>query len=264
MPVKNTNFIPDIVNLSNAHRMKYRILTLLACVPLIGPIRAQTQVPAPDNRQIEAAIVDPASPDYYPTLMSRYRQGDPALTVREYRLLYYGYMHQPEYNPAFLSPDMDSIVRVMLREPHLGTEDYHRLIRYGTKLMETDPFNPRLLNILTYAYGRIGDTENEIRAAARFTGVLDAILSTGEGTREDSPWHILAFSHAEDVLDYLGQRYRKPMLVSRTTEYFPLEDRKAEIRGYYFDYSRIYSRRPEASPRERRWQINGIISDSAR
>ena len=235
--------------------MKRLILVFLVVLPFFAWGQA------PDNDKIETEIHDASSAYYYPNLMARYRQGDPALITQEYRHLYYGYMFQSDYNPHISLPEGDSIVMIILREPDLQLEDYRNLIRYGTKIMETDPFNPRILNIMTYAYGVVGDTENELKSASRFNGVVDAILSSGDGDVERSPWHILYFSHGEDVLDYLGVHYRKPMVVSRTTEYFPLEKRDGRTRGYYFDYSRVYSRRP-AEPdqtQQRRWQVNGRL-----
>ena len=232
--------------------MKQFIVALLLFLPL--GVSAQV----PDNDTIEVEISNYSSGYYYPNLMGRYRQGDGTLTPEEYRHLYYGYMFQPEYNPYASLPEMDSVVMIVLREPGLELEDYRKMIAYGNKVLETDPFNPRLLNLLTYAYGTIGDTDNELRASARFEGVITAILSSGEGNKEASPWHILYFSHAEDVMDYLKQQYRDPIVISRTTEYFPLQKRDGRTRGYYFDYSRIYTRRPDepTQPRERRWQIN--------
>ena len=235
--------------------MKQFISVLLAVLPLF--VSAQT----PDDDKVEAEIHNSASPYYYPNLMARYRQGDPALTAQDYRHLYYGYMFQGDYNPYTSPQEADSIVMILLREPELNLEDYRNLILYGSKVMEIDPFNPRILNIMTYAYAMVGDTENETRSAARFNGIIDAILSSGEGNVEKSPWHILYFPHAEDVLDFLGQKYRKPMVVSRTTEYFPLEKRDGRTRGYYFDYSRVYTRHPDnpSQPQQRRWQINDRV-----
>ena len=235
--------------------MKYWIAALALLFPLLAPGQA------PDNDTIEAEIHDPASAYYYPALMARYQQGDAALGREHYRHLYYGYFFNAAYNPQVSIPEADSLVTVLLREPYLELEDYHKLILFGNRVLESDPFNPRVLNLLTYAYGTIGDTENEQRSARRFDGVLDAILSTGEGTVERSPWHILYFPHAEDVMDLLGLRYRKPMIVSRTAYYYPLLKREGRVRGYYFDYSRIYARRPDqpVAPPERRWQINDQV-----
>ncbi|MDR0954680.1 MAG: DUF4919 domain-containing protein, partial [Rikenellaceae bacterium] len=100
----------------------------------------------------------------------------------------------------------------------------------------------------------------ERRSARRFDGVMMAIISSGEGSEEKSPWHILYFSHAQDVLDYLGANFLQPIVVGWMVEYYPLVKRQGQVRGYYFDYSRIYARQPEepTDPQPRRWQLNGI------
>ena len=256
---ENTNFAPGALTFISLTgiTMKQWIAVLLLALPLC--VTAQV----PDNDKIEAEIHNASSPYYYPTLMARYREGDENLGREAYRHLYYGYLFNPGYNPLSSVPAMDSVVTILLRDPDLVLDDYRRLIQHGNTVLETDPFNPRILNIMTYAYGTIGDTENEVRSSRRFDGVMDAILSTGEGSVEKSPWHILWFSHAEDVMDFLGTQYRKPMVVSRTTEYFPLLKREGRVRGYYFDYSRIYVNRPEEplTPPERRWQINNQVLD---
>lgn len=238
--------------------IKRAIGMILAVFPLLA--QAQVQIQAPDNDAIEIAVRDAGSIRYYPALMERYQRGDSLLGREEYRHLYYGYMFAPGYDPYTTPPEADSMMMVILHEPGLSRDDYQRLIRYGNKVMETDPFNPRVLNLMTYAYGKTGDAENERRSARRFDGVVSAILSSGEGHLEESPWHILYFSHAEDVLDFLGAEYRQPIVVGWTTEYFPLVKREGRVRGYYFDYSRVYTRRPEQpdDPQPRNWELNGI------
>ncbi|MCD8185512.1 MAG: DUF4919 domain-containing protein [Rikenellaceae bacterium] len=220
-----------------------------------------TMAQAPDNDKIDLAIHQSSSPYYYPNLMERYRRADESLTTEDYRHLYYGYMFDPGYNPYASIPEMDSVLILIMRDPDLSSEDYKRLIHYGSKVLESDPFNPRMLNVMTYAYHRIGDTENALKSARRFNGVINAILSSGEGNKEQSPWHILYFSHAEDVMDQFGMQYHRPVVVSRTTEFFRLLKRAGNTRGYYFDYSRVYIRRPEElpQPQERRWQINDRV-----
>lgn len=238
--------------------IKQWVFVLLFSLPLLASAQA------PDNEKIEVAIHNSSSPFYYPPLMDRYYQGDPKLTLEDYRHLYYGYIYQPEYNPYASVPEADSIVMILMREPDLMPEDYRKLIRYGNTVLEYDPFSPRILNLLTYAYGVAGDEENEKKSAMRFDHVIDAILSTGEGNKESSPWHIIHFTHAQDVLDQFGLQYKRPIVISRTVELFQLFKREGRTRGYYFDFSRIYTRRPDeqpSTPKERRWQINDQVMD---
>lgn len=232
--------------------MKKTIGIFLTLLPLCAPAQA------PNNDAIETAVKNIASPHYYPLLMERYAQGDSLLGRQEYRHLYYGYMFSPAYEPYTPVPEADSMLMIIRHDATASRDDYLRLIRYGEAVMQHDPFNPRVLNFMTYAYGKVGDAENERRSARRFDGVLDAIVSSGEGSVEESPWHILSFSHAEDVMDYLGAPYRRPMVVGWTVEYFPLMRRQGSVRGYYFDYSRIYSKPRQAPDEPRHWKFNGI------
>ncbi len=192
--------------------MKKIIPFLLAALPLL--LHAQ----APDNDAIEAAVKNIASPYYYPVLMERYERGDSLLGREEYRHLYYGYAFSPEYDPRVSIAEADSLLMIVQHLSSATSDDYRRLIRYGEAVMRRDPFPPRVLNLMTYAYGQLGEAENERRSARRFEGILEAIVSSGEGDKEKSPWHILSFSHAQDVMDYLGAPYRQPIVVRRTVE----------------------------------------------
>lgn len=234
--------------------MRKTIGIFLALLPLGLPVSAQ----APDNDAIEMAVRNVVSPYYYPILMERYAHGDSLLGRQEYRHLYYGYQFSEAYEPRASIAETDSMMMIILHDADATPDDYRRLIRYGEAVMQRDPFNPRVLNLMTYAYGKLGETVNEHRSARRFDGVLDAIVSSGKGEEEKSPWHILYFSHAQDVLDYLGAQYKQPMVVGWSVEYFPLVRRQGSVRGYYFDYSRVYSKPYEAPDEPRRWKFNGI------
>ncbi|MDR0955164.1 MAG: DUF4919 domain-containing protein, partial [Rikenellaceae bacterium] len=175
--------------------MKKWIGILLMIIPLWG----QAQIAAPDDAAIEVAIRDVGSLYYYPALMQRYQRGDSLLGRQEYRHLYYGYQFDPNYTPRETISQLDSVLMIVRHVPNISLDQCRQLIRYGAEVMEKDPFNPQVLNTMTYAYGRLGDVENERRSARRFDGVMMAIISSGEGSEEKSPWHILYFSHAQDV-----------------------------------------------------------------
>ena len=65
------------------------------------------------------------------------------------------------------------------------------------------------------------------------------------------------------VRDYIaskGWSYGKAQVISRTVEYVPFEVARNKVKGYYFDYSRIYWNKPEnyTFKRERTWQFNNL------
>ena len=135
------------------------------------------------------------------------------------------------------------------------------LIERGVEALELDPFNPKVLNLLAFAYGALDDPHREQLYYNHLNGILATIESTGSGLKEASPWHVLMFSHAYDLLASKGYRYDKGKIISRTVEYVPVVKRQDEkIRGFYFDYSRVYRNKPDdvTIKRERTWQFNNL------
>ena len=54
--------------------------------------------------------------------------------------------------------------------------------------------------------------------------------------------------------------YRKGQIMSRTVEFVPFDAPRNKVKGYYFDYSRVYWNKPEnyTFKRERTWQFNNL------
>ncbi len=212
----------------------------------------------PVDEMIEAAIGERNSPYYYPTLMYRYSKGDSSLTVHDYRHLYYGYVFSPDYDPYVSPPELDSILMVFEKNPDPGLDQLGRLVRFGNRVLESQPFNIRVLNILTFAWGTLGDEDKEFEYYYKTKMIVEAILSSGLGSKEDSPWHVIYFSHTGDVMDYLNYPYLKRVAVSRTVEYLPLMKKQGEIKGFYFDFGRVFTAPYTREKKDRGWEINGM------
>lgn len=235
--------------------IKYLICVSLVCLS-VSSLKAQE---APDDDAIHRAILNRDSIYYYPNLFGRYLAGDATLTPEDYRHLYYGYVWQDTYRPLATAPAWDRMLVLLEQNPEPNAGFFHGIIENGTELMRTEPFNPNNINLLTYAYGGLGDSINERINARRLEMIVRTIKSTGTGLSEYSPWHIISFSHANDLMVMMGLQTLKSILVSRSIMFIPLLQRQDGIRGYYFNYERIYWFPPD-TPSETRpgWEINGI------
>ena len=229
------------------------LLSLFVAVSALGA--------TPDNDRIFATINDVNSPLYYPNLMLRYKEGKP-MSDEEYHYLYYGYAFQPSYKPLEVNQAMTRVQEIMARLS-LDTpsvQDIDELIAAGIVAMEHDPFSPTLLNILTYAYGASGDNVRELAYSEHMRGILKCIEQSGDGLKEKSPMHIIMFSHGLDYIASKGIGYRKSSIISRTVEFVPFDIPREKVKGYYFDYSRVYWNKPDdyTFKRERTWQFNNL------
>ena len=245
---------------------RIHLFALFAASLLIGSAATlsaqETEPQAPDNDAILKDNMNGQSSNYYPSLFMRYMAGDTTLTLDEYRHLYYGYAWQPEYEP-FDKPEVKDklLLLVAQTKDSLTLENAEQIVDYANEVMRFDPFSPGNLNFLIYGYGAIGNKVQEQINYHRLQMIAKTIMSSGTGLKETSPWHVLTFAHATDMMAYLGQDYGTRRVVSRTTEYVPLLVRQpGGVKGYYFNFERMYWRRPEKMPQKKPtgWEFNGI------
>ena len=248
------------------------VLVLLASFVLsVGSAVAQTagvavtdkQLLVPDNEDILRRTIDSDSPYWLPRLLGRYLNGGEGLTDEEYHYLYYGFAYSEQYKPLEPITAEDKVLGAMEKVMTEPTESNIReLVDCGLQVMERDPFSPKNLNILAYAYGSLGDTINERKCFDRLNKVLETIERSGWGTKENSPMHVLAFSHAADLVYARGQQIKRREVVSRTAEFVFLETKDVfGNQGYYFDFSRVYWVKPDAEPQakeKRGWTLNNV------
>ncbi len=222
---------------------------------------------APVEDQLFSQIVSPQSENYYLNLWLRFEMGDSTLTADNYHHLYYGYAYQDNYKPLNTNPHMDRFLMLAagVDVDNPNPEVLKSVIAAGKDALKSDPFSPRIWNLLAFAYGVLGDEENERLAYLRVENILSTIKSSGGGARESDPHHILMFDHAFDLMTTENLNPTKALVVSRSVEYIPLvspvktpEGRK--IKGLYFDFSRIYWNKPDSVTykRDRTWQFNDM------
>ncbi|MBQ5710610.1 MAG: DUF4919 domain-containing protein [Alistipes sp.] len=244
--------------------MKRLFATLILVIALpIAVVAQDDDYRVPDEDDILRQTLSVSSPYYYTNLMLKYRSGQEPLTADEYFYLYYGYLYNEGYRPFAKNQALDEMLLIMsgIDTTQPMVSQLEALIERGVEALELDPFNPKVLNLLAFAYGALDDPHREQLYYNHLNGVLATIESTGSGLKEASPWHVLMFSHAYDLLASKGYRYDKGKIISRTVEYVPVVKRQDEkIRGFYFDYSRVYRNKPDdvTIKRERTWQFNNL------
>lgn len=240
----------------------FATLILVIALP-IAVVAQDDDYRVPDEDDILRQTLSVSSPYYYTNLMLKYRSGQEPLTADEYFYLYYGYLYNEGYRPFAKNQALDEMLLIMsgIDTTQPMVSQLEALIERGVEALELDPFNPKVLNLLAFAYGALDDPHREQLYYNHLNGVLATIESTGSGLKEASPWHVLMFSHAYDLLASKGYRYDKGKIISRTVEYVPVVKRQDEkIRGFYFDYSRVYRNKPDdvTIKRERTWQFNNL------
>lgn len=238
--------------------MKIWLAATAAAVMAVSTANLSAQR-VPDEQDILAKIMDSESPFYYPPMMLRFMAGDTTLTGDHYFYLYYGFAYDEAFNPRAELPGENRILEIFARTETPDRQQAQTIIDAAKENMLVDPFNPGNINMMTFAYGILNDTINEIINSDRFTKIIAAIQSSGTGRRENSPWHVLRFSHANDVVAAMGFSIESRQVRTRTVEYVRL-NRNPELKGLFFDFGRVYwvPSDSEAVRRTSRWKLNDI------
>lgn len=243
------------------HAKDMKGLLAIVAVMCFGAASAQMEgVHVPTEEDILAEILSPDSPYFYAPMMMRYMEGDTTLTDEHYFYLYYGYAYEADYDAHKELPGQSVIAEIFGSEGRQPTrEEALAIIEAGRRNMEVDPFSPGNINMMTYAYQMVGDSLNARISADRFDRIVRAITSSGTGVREKSPWHILRFSHAADIVAARGLEIVNRQVRTREVEYIQVGRNPAGVKGYFFNFGRVYWKPYEGErvKKKSKWQFNG-------
>ena len=220
---------------------------------------------APDYDKIFREINTETSSYFYPELFSRYQAGDTTLNLEDYRHLYYGYSFSPDYQPLQKRIYSDSLSIILSQNKDsllLSPELFQEVERLCLLSLQNEPFSMNFTNFLTYIYQMSGQTELAERYGYQLKMIKQAIMSSGTGLSDKSPWHVLYRSDMLDLLASLKARPSKRMYVTAQIEYFHLPVKNGDARGYYFNTGRIFTApsqenlKIESTPPKRRFEFN--------
>lgn len=220
--------------------MQKILLILIFSTSIILQANAQDLFKAPDFGQIERNVKEKASSYYYPNLMNKYQSGTIQMTPEEGRHLYFGYVYQPGYVPTDTSEFNKKLAEVLSKQSFV-TEDYKNILQYADALLLEDPFNLRALNAKLLVYAQDNNTEEYKKVALKRRIVQDAIIGTGDGMSEKTPFYVIKVAHEYDILPFLGYNFggEDKILKGNKVNYLSLGKNRFEVDRVYFNISPI-------------------------
>ncbi|WP_431242398.1 DUF4919 domain-containing protein [Flavobacterium sp. P21] len=217
--------------------MLKQILLLLLFSFKISAFAQGLDFKAPDYKQIEKDIKDKKSAFYYPNLMDRLTKNDTLMTQDEFRYLYFGYVFQPKYNAFWRSPD-EKKLREYYNKEKLESADYDEIIKLANHTLADFPFDLQQLNYLAYIYHLKGDDESAKITSYKFHNIMNAILSSGDGKKCETGFHVLLVDH-EYVMLHLFELESKGQSLVGNCDYLSFEKGKYNVDGVYFNIEKM-------------------------
>jgi len=156
---------------------------------------------------------------------------DSTASSAEYLKLRLDYSKSPEYNPY--SPDVHAIMGECYRLMNEGK--LKEAIEKGKLGLERDKYNIQLLIALASAYRKTGDTENADKFRKLWVGLVNSILTSGDGKSTKAAIKVISVDEEYAVLEVLNlRRTRQKHVVVDGSNFDVLEVKKEET-GIKFD-----------------------------
>ncbi len=195
----------------------------------------------PDYAAIEKNVANKKSPYFYKTLFDRYTLADSTMTIEEKRHLYYGYSFQDEYSP-YASSDAEDELREILMKDEAEADDFNKIIILTDKIQQQYPFSLRIKEYRVYCFKELGHTEAASKEYAQAAIIIDAILSSGEGTSKENCFYVIKASNEYEIINLLGFEFGgKQSLIEHRYDHLTVLENPYGIEGFYFDVSRSLS-----------------------
>ncbi|RYJ42713.1 DUF4919 domain-containing protein [Flavobacterium beibuense] len=192
----------------------------------------------PDFDLIEKNVKDKNSPYYFDKLYARFIVADSTMTIEERRHLYFGYSFQDEYAPYERS-DAEQDLNEILQKEEITQQDYQDILTLSSKILKTYPFSIRMMEYRIFVYNELRQYDDAVKETVKANIILDAILSTGEGTSKESSFYVINVINEYELINILGFEYGgQQELIDGLYDYLTLKENSYNIEGLYFEVSR--------------------------
>ncbi len=220
--------------------MKSFFFLLVIGFSVIGAKAQEDKFLKPDFASIETQVKDKQSLFYYPELFKRYQAGDTTLTLREYRLLYYGFVFQDQYS-IFNERDSATTVQAVLEKETPTKQEWQTLIRLEKKYLAIEPFDMRDLHLVYVAYMELKDSAHASIYHDKILKIARTIMATGDGKTEASAFYVISVAHEYDLIGILGfEHTTEQKLTAGKCDYIGLKKNEYNVEGLYFDVKQLF------------------------
>lgn len=196
----------------------------------------------PDLDSIKAASCDPASRQYYPTLLKRFMANDTTMTDSDFQYFYYGTLFQEDYDPyrpVFRQEQYDKIKR-LYSKPDQSRSEKQMILDYALAALQDNPVNIQQLvhRIDIYQKNRKFDLAKIWQY--KLNHILLVIASSGTGISPDNARIVVYPEHEYDFLNLAGMTATGQKFEAPSFDYISVNKRNDDSpEGYYFDIAEM-------------------------
>ncbi|MEN2436856.1 DUF4919 domain-containing protein [Weeksellaceae bacterium A-14] len=216
--------------------MHKKLFTIYFCFFIIFSFGQKIDFKAPNYNEIKNNIENKNSEYYYPNLLSKLKQNDTLLTKDQYKHLYFGYIFQKDYNPYKIGKNDDKLAKYYKGE--FEETEIPDVITTLKQALEEFPLDLRAMNFLAYMYHESKNEEMARMVSINFHGLFESILSSGNGNKCGTAFHVISVSH-EYVFLNMFELENQTQSFDGKCDFLQFEKDKYKVPGIYFNVEKL-------------------------
>jgi hypothetical protein len=212
-----------------------KIFTLLAFLMVLGT-SAQTETAIPDYALIQKNIKDKTSGLYYTKLYERYNSADTSMTLEERRHLYYGAAFINKKDDVAALNEVQLSLKEVLKKEAPTKDDVENVVDYTAALLQANPFSITIKEYRQHCLKQLGRFEEAKIERNQTDIIIDAILSSGDGTSKQNSIHVIDAGNEFEVVAVLGfEPVGDEYATNGQYDYFTIKNNSYNLPGVYFE-----------------------------
>jgi len=212
-----------------------KIFTLLVFLIVLGA-SAQTETAIPDYALIQKNIKDKSSPYYYNNLYDRYIKADTSMTLEQRRHLYYGFAFTTKKNDVEALNKAQLSLREILKKEKSSKTDLENVVAYTATMLQANPFSITIKEYRQQCFTLLGRFAEAKTERAQTDMIIDAILSSGDGTSKQNSIHVIDAGNEFEVVGVLGfEPVGNEYATNGQYDYFAINKNAYNLPGLYFE-----------------------------
>lgn len=206
------------------------LLTLILLFVAFSGISQPVFMPV-NYDSVQAAVTNANSATHYPKLLQRFNQFDTSLTVNDYRLLYYGFVFEPGYEPY--RDNGTSEIMPLVKE-----RKYDKALDVCDKILSINPVSITTNSYKSFVLMNMAENDSSRRYAIRVRKLLNAILSSGDGLTCETAFKVIYVSDEYTLLrDVFEAEPEGRKTVPPCDRFNILKSSNFNSKTIFFDYS---------------------------
>ncbi len=114
-------------------------------------------------------------------------------------------------------------------------DDFKNIVRFGDSILIEQPFDIRTMNYQLYAFDELKDSERFNETINKAKVVVDALMSSGDGTSKEKAFYVIDTTHEYELLGILGFQFGGSQSLIEHYDYLTVAENDFNIEGFYFD-----------------------------